>query len=74
MNEFQKWIGVGERHHPQKSHETKVTDIIRETGRGRGKRGGVTVEHRDGRIDAIASPEPVHVTKSRSTGEIVSVE
>jgi hypothetical protein len=75
LNDFQKRIGVGEpsRIVLRRQGTTKSTTVIHEEGRARGSVGGKLVEHWDGRVDAVAAPQPVRATASRSTGKIVDV-
>ena len=75
MNPFQQHVGVGQRSRigQRLAGTSRTSTVIREEGRTRGEVGGSNTEHWDGRVDAAARPEPLQVTASRSTGQIVDV-
>jgi hypothetical protein len=63
MNEFQTRIGVGSTNYAlQRTGKTRTRKIIAEEGPAKGTVGGVQVDHKDGRMDALITPPTV--TKS----------
>lgn len=69
QNDFQKWIGSGEKQFVYGKHVGTAKDILiyREDN---GKLGGKQTEHWDGHVDAtVIAP---HVKKNLTTGEVTS--